>query len=162
MKYYYKTSPSPLGDLRITSDGTNILELILPCQTSRYMSAVQEDAIPALSAACAWLDAYFTGISPTQELPPLKPSGTNFQNSVWDWLCRIPYGQTVTYGQLAREIAETRGIAKMSAQAIGQAVGANPISIIIPCHRVIGSNGKMIGYNGGITSKTWLLSHENK
>lgn len=162
MNYYSMIYPSPLGDLRITSNGTHILELVLPCQLSRYQGGDDCNDIPALHAARIWLDDYFSGKHPNPNELPIQTTGTDFQNTVWERLCRIPYGQTVTYGQIAKEIALARGIGKMSAQAVGQAVGANPIGIIIPCHRVVGSNGKLTGYNGGITNKSWLLEHERK
>ena len=91
----------------------------------------------------------------------MKAAGTPFQQDVWNRLRNIPYGCTVTYGQLAAQIAADRGVARMSAQAVGQAVGANPISIIIPCHRVIGADGKLIGYAGGVSRKEYLLELEN-
>ena len=90
----------------------------------------------------------------------LAPIGSNFRQEVWKILCKIPYGQVTTYGDIAKKIAQRRGVAKMSAQAIGGAVGHNPISIIIPCHRVIGTNGNLTGYAGGIETKSKLLQHE--
>ena len=91
---------------------------------------------------------------------PLNPHGTAFQKQVWDMLLTIPYGQVRTYGDIAREMAVRTGKQKMSAQAVGQAAGANPISILIPCHRVVGTNGKLTGYAGGLDKKEWLLCHE--
>ena len=90
----------------------------------------------------------------------MEPKGTDFQKRVWQRLLEIPYGQTVSYGQLAREIGQALGKEKMSAQAVGQAVGRNPISILIPCHRVVGVKGQLTGYAGGLDKKIWLLRHE--
>lgn len=106
-----------------------------------------------------WLDAYFRGDVPDIHVR-LHPIGTPFQMSVWDEIGRIPYGGTTTYGAIARTIAERRGIPRMSAQAVGNAVGKNPIAIIIPCHRVIGSDGSMTGYAGGVDRKIALLTIE--
>lgn len=162
MKYYFTAYPSPIGELRITGDENTIVELILPCQESRYPDAEAASDIPGLQSACAWLDCYFSAQVPEPSRLPLRPVGTAFQAEVWERLCRIPYGTTVTYGQIANEIAQRRSISKMSAQAVGQAVGANPISIIIPCHRVLGSGGRLTGYDGGIENKVWLLKHEKE
>jgi methylated-DNA-[protein]-cysteine S-methyltransferase len=103
-----------------------------------------------------WLDLYFTGEKP-DFTPQLAPKGTPFQQRVWEILLTIPYGKTVSYGDVARQISPT-----MSAQAIGGAVGRNPIGIIIPCHRVIGADGSLTGYGGGLERKRWLLELENK
>ena len=104
-----------------------------------------------------WLDAYFRGDNPDPRRLQLSPAGTAFQMAVWEQLKQIPYGTTVSYGQIAKKLGPN-----MSAQAVGQAVGRNPISIIIPCHRVIGANGSLTGYAGGIDIKRWLLEHEAK
>ena len=109
--------------------------------------------------AKVWLDGYFSG-NPAELSFPLNPHGTSFQKQVWEILLTVPYGKTTTYGAIAREIALRTGKEKMSAQAVGQAVGANPISILIPCHRVVGANGKLTGYAGGLDKKEWLLRHE--
>lgn len=106
-----------------------------------------------------WLDDYFTGNIP-DFTPPLSLKGTDFQMAVWKILLDIPYGQVVTYGDIAKKIAAQRGLKRMSAQAVGGAVGRNPISIIVPCHRVIGANGSLTGYAGGISNKIWLLEQE--
>ena len=113
-----------------------------------------------LKSAADWLDRYFKGEKPEIGELELKTEGTPFQKTVWNMLMEIPYGETVSYGDIAGRIAELRGIKKMSAQAVGGAVGRNPISVIIPCHRVIGSDGKMVGYGGGLDKKIWLLEHE--
>ena len=114
---------------------------------------------PILEKTKWWLDAYFCGENPPMEIP-LVLEGTAFQKQVWQLLLKIPYGQTKTYGALARELASLTGKETMSAQAVGQAVGRNPISILIPCHRVVGTRGKLTGYAGGIERKIALLHLE--
>ena len=115
--------------------------------------------LPVFDAAIRWLDLYFSGEKP-DFTPTLSPKGTGFQKTVWELLQTIPYGQTVTYGLLAEKVAEQRGLARMSAQAVGGAVSRNPISLIIPCHRVIAADGSPTGYAGGIDKKIWLLQLE--
>ena len=112
-----------------------------------------------LKNALRWLDIYFSGQKP-DFLPKLHLIGTDFQREVWDILLEIPYGQTVTYGEIARKIADKRGLKTMSAQAVGGAVGHNRVSVIVPCHRVIGSDGSLTGYAGGIERKIRLLNIE--
>lgn len=107
-----------------------------------------------------WLDAYFAGRQPEVSALPTAPRGSAFAQSVWQLLLEIPYGQTVTYGQLAKRLAEQRGLTRMSAQAVGGAVGHNPISVIIPCHRVLGAKNRLTGYAGGLDVKTFLLKLE--
>lgn len=119
-----------------------------------------EQDTPALSAARRWLDIYFSGKEPDL-LPPLCPVGSAFRQAVWQILLQIPYGQTTTYGEIARQLAEEQGLPRMSAQAVGGAVGHNAISVIIPCHRVVGTNGSLTGYAGGIDKKIRLLELEH-
>ena len=107
-----------------------------------------------------WLDAYFAGKQPEVSALPMAPKGSAFAQSVWQLLLEIPYGQTVTYGQLAKRLAKQRGLPQLSAQAVGGAVGHNPISIIIPCHRVLGAKNQLTGYAGGLDVKTFLLKLE--
>ena len=107
-----------------------------------------------------WLDAYFAGRQPEVAALPIAPKGSDFAQSVWQLLLEIPYGQTVTYGQLAKRLAKQRGLTRMSAQAVGGAVGHNPLSIIIPCHRVLGAKNQLTGYAGGLDVKTFLLKLE--
>jgi len=127
---------------------------------ARDLSAERiEQNTPALTEAKRWLDIYFAGKEP-DFLPPLHPAGSTFQQAVWALLLQIPYGQTVTYGELARQLAEKQGRPRMSAQAVGGAVGHNKISIIIPCHRVVGTGGSLTGYAGGIDRKVKLLALE--
>ena len=115
---------------------------------------------PILLDAKHWLDAYFSGQEP-DFTPPLHPIGSPFRQEVWELLLQIPYGQTTTYGALAKQLAEKQGRPRMSAQAVGGAVGHNRIAIIIPCHRVVGTNGSLTGYAGGIDKKEKLLRMEH-
>lgn len=119
----------------------------------------EEKALQLLAEAKRWLDLYFEGKEPDFNLP-LSLSGTDFQKKVWEILCTIPYGKTMTYGQIAAQLAAEQGIPHMSAQAVGGAVGYNPLSIIVPCHRVVGTNGSLTGYAGGIDRKIKLLTLE--
>lgn len=142
---------SPVGKLLLQSNGGALTGLWIGRETPENP---EEDEV--LKRAKRWLDAYFRGENPAMDLP-LAPEGTEFQKQVWQLLGQIPYGQVTTYGALARELSEG-----MSAQAVGQAVGRNPISILIPCHRVIGAKGQLTGYAWGIEKKQWLLEHEEK
>ena len=156
--YYRLRYDSPIGLFTIASDGEYITGLWMDGQA--HFAAGHQDPLdlpelPVLQAAGSWLDRYFSGQQPSCEELPLRPMGTLFQQQIWGILKTIPYGQTMTYGQIAKEISQT-----MSAQAVGGAVGRNPISIIIPCHRVLGSGRKATGYAGGIARKQWLLHHE--
>ena len=117
--------------------------------------------LAVFDATIHWLDAYFEGKSPCGETIPLKPEGTIFRMAVWKLLKAIPYGETTTYGELARKLNETAGM-KTCARAVGNAVGHNPISIIIPCHRVVGADGGLTGYAGGLDVKQKLLKLEQK
>ena len=145
---------SALGQLLLTEEGGLLVGL-------RMEGAVPENACrretPVLVQAENWLDRYFRGENPPMNLP-LAPKGTAFQRRVWDSLLTIPYGETRTYG----EIAKLLGTGKMSAQAVGGAVGRNPIGIVIPCHRVVGVGGKLTGYAWGLDRKAWLLRHEQQ
>ena len=117
-------------------------------------------ASPVLEQTKEWLDRYFGGERPSAYDLPLAPRGSAFRRQVWKILCEIPYGEVTTYGEIAGRIAAGRGNAAMLARAVGGAVGHNPVSIIIPCHRVIGSGGNLTGYAGGIDKKIWLLKLE--
>ena len=121
--------------------------------------AERADDAPAFSQARSWLDRYFARKAPDPAELTLAPQGTTFQRAVWDALLAIPYGQTVTYGWVAQRVSEARG-SRTSARAAGGAVGANPIGIIIPCHRVVGAQGSLTGFGGGIETKVTLLGHE--
>ncbi len=124
-----------------------------------WNSAERSDDAPAFSQARSWLDRYFAGKAPDPAELTLAPQGTAFQHAVWNALLAIPYGQTATYGWVAQRVGEARGT-KTSARAVGGAVGANPIGIIVPCHRVVGAQGSLTGFGGGIETKIALLRHE--
>lgn len=155
---------SPLGRILLAAKADALIGLWIEGQryylSTRKEKIVQNDKDVILVQAGNWLDRYFAGEKPEPSALPLAPAGSEFRQEVWSILCRIPYGNTVTYGDIAREIASKRGLKQMSAQAVGGAVGHNPISIIIPCHRVIGTDGSLTGYAGGIDKKIWLLTHE--
>lgn len=153
---YLRVYSSPLGCITICADEKGLTALhfgITP--TEDYT----EEACPAIERAVKWLDGYFSGKIPAA-VPPLSLIGTKFEMSVWEILLKIPYGRTVSYGQIARVLAAKRKIKKMSAQAVGQAVGKNPVAIIVPCHRVIGANRSLTGYAGGLDKKAALLKIE--
>ena len=145
---------SPLGPLLLTCEEDGLTGIWFGREWNG-----EESEHPVLEKTKLWLDAYFAGKSPEVEIP-LRLCGTPFQKQVWQLLMTIPFGQTRTYGDIAREMALLTGKEKMSAQAIGQAVGKNPISILIPCHRVVGAGGKLTGYASGLDKKAWLLRHE--
>jgi len=154
---------SPLGGILLAADETGLTGLWFDGQKffARDLPAERvEQNTPALSEVKRWLDIYFTGKEP-DFMPPLHPIGSAFRRSVWDILLRIPYGQTSTYGEIARQLAEKQGRPRIAAQAVGGAVGHNKISIIIPCHRVVGTNGSLTGYAGGIDKKVKLLEWEH-
>lgn len=153
---------SPLGKILLAADEVGLTGLWFYGQKyfANYLPEENHDGkTPALEQAKKWLDIYFSGKEP-DFTPPLHPIGSDFRRAVWDILLKIPYGKTITYGDIARELAEKKGAAKMSAQAVGGAVGHNEISIIIPCHRVVGTNGSLTGYAGGIDKKISLLTLE--
>ena len=161
---YRMNYESPLGPIDVASDGENIVELWLVGQRGYSCEQGEKgnlsEQIPVLAKAGEWLDRYFAGDRPTPQELPLVPVGGDFRQEVWKILCGIPYGELITYGEIARRIAARRGIEKMAAQAVGGAVGHNPISIVIPCHRVVGTGGNLTGYGGGIALKQALLAHE--
>ena len=153
---------SPIGQLLLTADDTALVALHF-CDEGRSCLLSNDEACndhAILQAARHWLDVYFSGQEPGF-MPPLQPTGTDFQQEVWQLLRAIPYGKTITYGEIAAALAARRGIPRMSAQAVGGAVGRNPIPIFIPCHRVVGSGGKLTGYSGGLEKKQFLLSNEH-
>ena len=153
----YSFFPSPLGTLLLMSDGVSLTGLEI-CSKAPAGDFCPE--LPVFLQTKDWLDRYFAGEAPSIAGLPLDPAGTPFQKQVWEILCRIPHGQLRSYGSIAREIAAARGQGKMSAQAVGQAVGRNPIAIIIPCHRIVGARGGLTGYAWGLEKKLWLLRHE--
>lgn len=153
---------SPLGGILLAADEIGLTGLWLDGQkyfARKLPPAHIRQETPLLREAVRWLDIYFVGQEP-DFLPPLHPEGSEFQRSVWEILLTIPYGQTTTYGAIAKQLAEMRGVPRMSAQAVGGAVGHNRISILIPCHRVVGASGSLTGYAGGIGKKEKLLELE--
>lgn len=150
---------SPLGPIVLEADQVGLRRVYFGDLVSgdqlAETSVAQPQLSPILAQALAWLRAYFSGEA-LPPLPPLAPKGTPFQKKVWQALAAIPHGQTVSYGQLAQQIN------CRSAQAIGQAVGKNPLLLVIPCHRVLGSQGQLTGYAAGIDKKAWLLAHESR
>ncbi len=161
MNYMGKYS-SPIGKIVMVSDGECLTGLVFDKQ-KYYDIEVPADSIerslPIFGMVSKWLDVYFQGKEP-DFMPPLAMVGSEFRMEVWEVLKQIPYGQVITYGGIARKIAEKRGILRMSAQAVGGAVGHNPISIIVPCHRVVGEHGNLTGFAGGIDRKIELLKIE--
>lgn len=155
---------SPLGDILIASNENSIIGLWIGEQ--KYIEStmpkdiIDKDDHQILQSAKAWLDDYFSGRRPELTRLSLAPIGGEFRQQVWRILMEIPYGELTTYGNVAKEVAKRMGRDRMSAQAVGGAVGHNPISIIVPCHRVIGSDGSLTGYAGGIDMKMKLLKHE--
>lgn len=160
---YIQHYDSPLGGILLAADEIGLTGLWFEGQKyfARDLSDVRiEQETPVLTEARRWLDIYFTGKEP-DFLPPLHPTGSEFRKAVWEILLQIPYGQTTTYGEIARQLAEKQGLARMSAQAVGGAVGRNKISILIPCHRVVGTGGRLTGYAGGVDRKAGLLELEH-
>ncbi|MBG9986131.1 methylated-DNA--[protein]-cysteine S-methyltransferase [Facklamia sp. DSM 111018] len=158
---------SPLGSIDLLFAEDALVGLWLG--EKRFMQeAIQGLVMSEANSQCLilketknWLDAYFAGHNPSLNHLTLKPlHATAFRYMVWQHLLEIPYGEVETYGHIAKQIAKDRGQANMSAQAVGGAVGHNPISLIIPCHRVLAQNGALTGYGGGIKNKAWLLNHE--
>lgn len=159
---YISHYQSPMGDILLAADETGLTGLWFEGQKYFALYLDQEHTereLPVFDQAKKWLDIYFTGREPDFKVP-LHFIGTEFQNQVWELLYAIPYGQTTTYGEIAKQLAAKRGLARMSAQAVGGAVGRNEISIIVPCHRVVGANGSLTGYAGGIDKKIALLKLE--
>lgn len=155
---------SPVGELMIAADEEKITGLWIHAQ-KYYASTLPPDSMQKpellpLKTACEWLDNYFAGKKPSISELTLAPMGGEFRQSVWEILCGIPYGTVTTYGAIATLLAKKTNRVSVSAQAVGGAVGHNPISIIIPCHRVVGMNGSLTGYAGGIDKKIQLLKHE--
>lgn len=150
---YFAHYPSPIGSLTLTSDGRALTGL---CFRNPEPHWEQMENLSIFNSVRRWLDAYFAG-NPRNVDFPLSPAGTAFQRRVWALLEQIPYGQTTTYGSLAKQLGDS-----MSAQAVGQAVGRNPLCIVIPCHRCLGAKGQLTGYAWGIERKQWLLRHEEE
>ncbi len=161
MDYIYRYQ-SPLGGITMASDGSGLTGLWFDRQQhfgSTLSTEHEEILLPVFEETSSWLDTYFSGKIP-DFTPPLALPASPFRKIVWEILLTIPYGQTTTYGEIAAEVAKRSGTGRMSAQAVGGAVGRNPISLIIPCHRVIGARGKLTGYAGGLDKKIRLLRME--
>ena len=157
--YHYN---SVLGNIILASNGDSLTGLWFDEQKyfpHKLISESLESELPIFTQTCKWLDIYFSGKEPNFT-PPINLNTTPFRKAVYDILFTIPYGQTKTYGEIANIIAEQQDIQRMSAQAVGGAVGHNPISIIIPCHRVVGADGNLTGYEGGLDKKIALLKLE--
>ena len=156
--YYCTQYNSPIGQLTLASDGIYLTGLWIRGQkffAQNHSDPVEMPQLPVFENTVRWLDRYFAGEQVSPDLLPLKPTGTPFQQKVWDILKTIPHGQTLTYGNIAKRLGRPG-----ASQAVGAAVGRNPISIIIPCHRVLGANRKLTGYAGGLAAKAWLLKRE--
>ena len=154
--YCFIRYPSPLGTLTVAEEKGALTALVIEGQkyADRHLAGEgQEEETPVLRAAARWLDAYFAGENPAVSTLPLAPAGTAFQQRVWQEMRRIPYGETESYGALAARLGS-------SARAVGAAVGRNPLSILIPCHRVLAADGSLTGYAGGLANKEKLLRLE--
>ena len=162
--YYSSTYSSPIGMITLASDKHHLVGLWI--ENQKYFGYTLNDVVsenndlPIMEKTKNWLDQYFAGKKPRIKELPLAPIGSEFRQNVWNILCEIPYGEVTTYGDIAKKIAAKMNRETMSGQAVGGAVGHNPISIIIPCHRVVGANGSLTGYAGGIPTKIRLLELE--
>ena len=157
--YHYD---SPLGGITMAGEGNALTGLWFDGQAffaGTLSSEHEERYLPVFEQTQRWLDIYFSGKAP-DFTPPLKLRATQFRRTVWETLLAIPYGQTVTYGEIAHRVAAQTGVSHMSAQAVGGAVAHNAVSLIIPCHRVVGSGGRLTGYAGGLDRKRYLLQME--
>jgi methylated-DNA-[protein]-cysteine S-methyltransferase len=157
---YSTTYLSPVGLITLACDGGHLAGLWIEGQKYHGGAMRPRDGAPVFGIVKTWLDRYFAGEKPAVSELPLAPAGSEFRQRVWRILCEIPYGEVTTYGAIAKRIAADMNRERMSSQAVGGAVGHNPISIIIPCHRVVGSDGSLTGYGGGIATKAKLLEWE--
>lgn len=159
---YYKKYQSPLGEITLCSDGEYLTALCFDGSKSytRYVQDGEKRDLPIFTETIRWLDLYFQGKDPGFTPKYKRYHETSFRRDVAEEMLKIPYGQTTTYGNIAKAIAKKRGLPKMSAQAVGGAVGWNPICIIIPCHRVVGADDNLTGYSGGMNNKIGLLKLE--
>ena len=164
--YYSTTYPSSTGTITLACDGEGKNLVGLWMEGQKYHgdtipeAMMEKNNIPLFNVTKKWLDRYFSGKNPAISELPLAPIGGEFRQGVWGILCEIPYGKVITYGGIAKKIAVKLNKPSMSSQAVGGAVGHNPISIIIPCHRVVGTNGSLTGYSGGVSTKIQLLELE--
>ena len=162
--YYITDYSSPIGMIKLAADGESLIGSWVEGQKYYFDTitgeTMENNNLPIFKNTKNWLDRYFEGKKPAVSELPLAPIGGEFRQKVWEILCQIPYGQVITYGDIAKKMAVKMNKTTMSAQAVGGAVGHNHISIIIPCHRVVGANGSLKGYAGGIKKKLWLLNHE--
>ena len=162
---YFTTYQSPIGVISLACEKDALIGLWIEGQKyhgSTNIASVSTERLnlQIFNDVKKWLDSYFDGNKPSIAQLKLQPAGSVFRQSVWDILCQIPYGELITYGAIAKKMATSMNKVKMSSQAVGGAVGHNPISIIIPCHRVVGTNGSLTGYAGGISTKVKLLELE--
>jgi methylated-DNA-[protein]-cysteine S-methyltransferase len=169
MTIYTCTIDTPLGSMTAAAEDEALTGLWFAGQ--KYYPAgtaawIDKPELPVFEKLRAWLEDYFEGKKPRVNFPlepsglRINPQGTAFQKSVWEILLQIPYGKVSTYGEIAEQLAHKQGVASMSAQAVGGAVGHNPISVLIPCHRVVGADGSLTGYAGGLDKKKYLLKLE--
>lgn len=166
---FFNTAETPVGDMTMVSDGKKLKVLAFTGQHSLHNDLPGAESpslgilkdLPIFDETRRWLDEFFEGHDPGF-VPELDPEGTPFQKDVWNLVLKIPYGQVTTYGSIAMEIAANRGIPKMSAQAVGGAVKQNPIALIVPCHRVVGADGNLVGYFGNLPLKWDLLKMEGQ
>lgn len=161
--YYAEYETIIIGTLLLTSDGSSLTGCWFDAETARGRFSEdllrRNDTLEIFAATRNWLDRYFAGEAPHPSELPLKASGSAFQMKVWGLLSQIPYGRTVTYADIAKQITAPSG-KRMAAQAVGGAVGRNPLGVIVPCHRVMGANGNLTGFGGGLDKKVALLEHE--
>ncbi len=164
--YHSTIYQSPIGAITLACDGDGKNLVGLWTEGQKYHGntipekMVEKNDIPLFDKTKKWLDRYFAREKPAISELPLAPIGGEFRQGVWNILCEIPYGEVMTYGGIAKKMAEQMGKKSMSSQAVGGAVGHNPISIIVPCHRVVGTNGSLTGFSGGIQTKMKLLELE--
>ena len=157
--YYVCKYKSKVGNLTLKSDGKYLVGIIFP-KGKNPDCCIKKENLDIFDQTKKYLDEYFSGKIPTTKLD-IKLEGTEFRQKVWEILKKIPYGETMTYGEIAKILAEQKKIKKMSSQAVGNAVGHNPIPIVVPCHRVIGRNKRLVGFSGGLDVKKKLLDIEN-
>ena len=159
---YFSQYPSPIGNLLLVGDDMGLCEIWFNRENKSIdiiKAKYEEKETPVLKQGKEWLDIYFSGKAP-DFMPKLHLKGTEFRLAVWELLLQIPYGKTTTYGEIAAKIAAQRGIDRMSAQAVGGAVGHNPVPVIVPCHRVVGADNSLTGFGGGMDIKCRLLELE--